>query len=163
MKIKLLSLKSSLFLVLFIIGGNVYATDYYVNDSFTSDDVYTTASGNDANNGLTPATPKATLAAAIAAASSGDRIYIDYGNYNEVGLSINKGVEIIGAGEELTVFKRTSGVNRWGVVSASNVKISKLTITEYNLASDGIAISITGGTGIEFNRVTIYANVGSAR
>jgi hypothetical protein len=85
MKIKLLSLKSSLFLVLFIIGGNVYATDYYVNDSFTSDDVYTTASGNDANNGLTPATPKATLAAAIAAASSGDRIYIDYGNYNEVG------------------------------------------------------------------------------
>ncbi|WP_445712805.1 T9SS type A sorting domain-containing protein [Flavobacterium sp.] len=162
MKIKLLSLKSSLFLVLFIIGGNVYATDYYVNDSFTSDDVYTTASGNDANNGLTPATPKATLAAAIAAASSGDRIYIDYGNYNEVGLSINKGVEIIGAGEELTVFKRTSGVNRWGVVSASNVKISKLTITEYNLASDGIAISITGGTGIEFNRVTIYANVGSA-
>ncbi|WP_445719284.1 T9SS type A sorting domain-containing protein [Flavobacterium sp.] len=162
MKIKLLSLKSSLFLVLFIIGGNVYATDYYVNDSFTPDDVYTTASGNDANNGLTPATPKATLAAAIAAASSGDRIYIDYGNYNEVGLSINKGVEIIGVGEEMTVFKRTSGVNRWGVVSASNVKISKLTITEYNLASDGIAVSITGGTGIEFNRVTFYANVGSA-
>jgi hypothetical protein len=162
MKIKLLSLKSILFLLLFSISKNVNATDYYVNDSFTLDDVYTTAAGNNANNGLTPATPKATLAAAISVASNGDRIFIDYGSYNEVGLNINKSLEIIGLGEEMTVFKRTSGVNRWGVISANNVKISKLTITEYNLASDGIAISITGGTGIEFNRVNIYANVGSA-
>ena len=162
MKIKLLSLKSILFLLLFSISKNVNATDYYVNDSFTLDDVYTTAAGNNANNGLTPATPKATLVAAISVASNGDRIFIDYGSYNEVGLNINKSLEIIGLGEEMTVFKRTSGVNRWGVISANNVKISKLTITEYNLASDGIAISITGGTGIEFNRVNIYANVGSA-
>ncbi|WP_445715657.1 T9SS type A sorting domain-containing protein [Flavobacterium sp.] len=162
MKTKLLSLKSILFLLLFSISKNVNATDYYVNDSFTLDDVYTTAAGNNANNGLTPATPKATLAAAISVASNGDRIFIDYGSYNEVGLNINKSLEIIGLGEEMTVFKRTSGVNRWGVISANNVKISKLTITEYNLASDGIAISITGGTGIEFNRVNIYANVGSA-
>jgi hypothetical protein len=118
--------------------------------------------GNNANNGLTPATPKATLAGALAIATNGDIIYIDYGNYNDVGLNINVGVEIIGAGEEMTVFRRTSGVNRWGIISASNVKVSKLTITEYNLASDGIAVAITSGSGIEFNRVTIYANVGSA-
>lgn len=162
MKIKLLSLKSIVFLSLLILCQNINATDYYVNDSFTLDDVYTSAAGNDSNNGLTPATPKATLAAAISVASNGDRIFIDYGNYNEVGLNINKSLEIIGLGEEMTVFKRISGVNRWGVISANNVKISKLTITEYNLASDGIAISITSGTGIEFNRVNIYANVGSA-
>jgi len=42
------------------------------------------------------------------------------------------------------------------------VKVSKLTITRYALATDGIAVSINSGTGIEFNRVLIYANVGSA-
>lgn len=162
MKIKLLSLKAFIFLFLLISSQSISATDYYVNDVLTVDDVYTTAAGNNANNGLSPGAPKATLAAAISVASNGDRIFIDYGSYNEVAININKSVEIIGLGEEMTVFKRTSGVNRWGVISANNVKISKLTITEYNLASDGIAISITSGTGIEFNRVNIYANVGSA-
>ena len=162
MKIKLLSLKAFIFLFLLILSENASATDYYVNDVLTVEDIYTSAAGNNINSGLSPGAPKATLAAAISAASNGDRIFIDYGSYDEVAININKSVEIIGLGEEMTVFKRTSGVNRWGVISANNVKISKLTITEYNLASDGIAISITSGTGIEFNRVNIYANVGSA-
>ena len=161
MKIKLFSLKSCLFLFIFTLSGNAFATDYFVNNALTADDVYTTAAGNNANSGLTAALPKATLAAAISAASNGDRIFVDYGEYNEVGLNINKSVEIIGLGEELTVFKRSSGTNSWGSISANNVKISKLTITNYNLASDGIALSITSGTGIEFNRVLIYANIGS--
>ena len=151
-----------LFLLIFFVYTNSYGLTIYVNDAFTPDDVYTTAAGNNANNGLTPATPKATLAGALAIATNGDIIYIDYGNYNDVGLNINVEVEIIGAGEEMTVFRRTSGINRWGVISANNVKVSKLTITEYNLASDGIAVAISSGSGIEFNRVTIYANVGSA-
>lgn len=162
MKIKLLSLKSSLFLFIFTLGANVYATDYFVNNALTADDVYTTAAGNNANSGLTAGLPKATLAAALSAASNGDRIFVDYGEYNEVGLNINKSVEIIGLGEELTVFKRSSGTNSWGTISANNVKISKITITNYNLANDGIAFSVTSGTGIEFNRVLIYANIGSA-
>jgi hypothetical protein len=161
MKIKLFSLKSSLFLFIFTLGANVYATDYFVNNALTADDVYTTATGNNVNSGLSAGLPKATLAAALSAASNGDRIFVDYGEYNEVGLNINKSVEIIGLGEELTVFKRSSGTNRWGVVSANNVKISKLTITNYNLNADGIAVSVTSGTGIEFNRVLIYANIGS--
>lgn len=151
-----------LFLLIFFVYANSYGLTIYVNDAFTADDVYTSAAGNNANNGLTPATPKATLAGALAIATNGDIIYIDYGNYNDVGLNINVEVEIIGAGEEMTVFRRTSGINRWGVISANNVKVSKLTITEYNLASDGIAVAISSGSGIEFNRVTIYANVGSA-
>ena len=36
-------------------------TVYYVNDASQINDYYTTAPGNDANNGLTPATPKATV------------------------------------------------------------------------------------------------------
>ena len=155
---------SSLIFVLFLLlsFNCVSAGNIYVNDALTVDDVYTTAAGSAGNNGLTPATPKATLAQALAIAVNGDIIYVDYGSYNDVNLTINREVQIIGAGEEMTVFKRTSGVWRWGTITANNVKISKLTITEYNLASDGIAIWISSGTGIEFNRVTIYANVGSA-
>ena len=79
MKIKLLSLKSSLFLFIFTLGANVYATDYFVNNALTADDVYTTAAGNNANSGLTAGLPKATLASALSAASNGDRIFVDYG------------------------------------------------------------------------------------
>ena len=162
MKRKLLFLKTSLFLLLLIVSGNVNAANIYVNDAFTADDVYTTATGNNGNDGLTPATPKATLAAALLIAANGDVIYVDYGNYNDVNLTINKEVQIIGAGEDKTIFKRASGVWRWGSITANNVKLSKLTITEYNLASNGIALSIPNGTGIVLDRISIYANVGSA-
>lgn len=159
MNVKLL-FKSALVLW-FAMSSNVFATDIYVNDGSLVGDVICTAIGNNANNGLTPATPKLTLAAAIGiAAATGDRIYIDTGTSGEDSININKSVEIIGAGEDKTIFKRASGVDRWGVVSVSNVKVSKLTITEYNLESDGIAVWISGGTGIVFDRVTIYANVG---
>jgi hypothetical protein len=140
--------------------SNIYAVSIYVNDGSLVGDVYCNAVGNNSNNGLTPSTPKLTLAAALSISNNGDIIYIDNGNYNDVGLIINKEVQLIGAGEELTVFRRASGTNRWGVVSANNVKISKLTITNYNLNVDGIVLSITSGTGIEFNRVLLYANIG---
>ena len=38
---------------------------YYVNDASTSDDVYCTAVGDDGNDGLSPATPKATVQAIL--------------------------------------------------------------------------------------------------
>ena len=38
-------------------GGGIF----YVNDAASTNDVYTSAPGNDANDGLTQATPKATL------------------------------------------------------------------------------------------------------
>ena len=119
MKRKLLLLFLGFFFV-----GKAYAVDIYVNDVYTIDDSYTTVSGNNANDGLTPSTPKATLAAAIAIANNGDVIYIDYGTWNEDSLIINKEIEIIGAGEERTIFDNASGVQRWATISANNVKIS---------------------------------------
>lgn len=141
---------------------NVFSATIYVNDGFTTGDVYCTAVGNNANNGLTPATPKLTLTAALAIANNGDVIYIDTGTSGEDSISITKSVHIIGAGEDKTIFDNATNTQRWATINANDVKISKLTITRYALASDGIAISITGGTGIELNRVLIYANVGSA-
>ena len=56
---------------------------YYVNDPFTTNDVYCTAAGDDANDGLSPATPKATLQALFDTYDlrSGDRVFVDTGRY----------------------------------------------------------------------------------
>ncbi|HIE11712.1 MAG TPA: hypothetical protein EYP62_08865, partial [Kiritimatiellae bacterium] len=65
------------------------ALTYYVNDSSTNGDVYTTAPGDSLNDGLAPETPKDSLAAIIDAYAlqPGDLILIDTGTYtltNEV-------------------------------------------------------------------------------
>jgi hypothetical protein len=150
----------------FLFFSNCFGITIYVNDGFTTGDVYCAAVGNNANNGLTPATPKLTLGGATGAlsiaAATGDVIYIDASTSGEDSISITKSVQIIGAGEDKTIFDNLFGVQRWSTINANNVKISKLTITRYALATDGIAVSITGGTGIEFDRVLTYANVGSA-
>ena len=42
---------------------NAYATNYYINDAtYNASDIFTTAVGNNANNGTAASTPKATLA-----------------------------------------------------------------------------------------------------
>lgn len=163
---KLLNFRILVLIGSFLFFTNSFGITIYVNDGFTTGDVYCTAVGNNANNGLTPATPKLTLGGATGAlsiaAATGDVIYVDAGTSGEDSISITKSVQIIGAGEDKTIFDNLSGVQRWATINANNVKISKLTITRYALATDGIAVSITGGTGIEFDRVLTYANVGSA-
>ena len=61
---------------------------YYVNDGSGTGDEYTTAPGNDANDGLTPATPMASIAAILNKydLEFGDVIYVDTGTY---GLTTN--------------------------------------------------------------------------
>ena len=61
-------------------GGSIR---YYVNDTSLAGDVYCENIGNDANDGLTPATPKASLQAIIDAydLSPEDVVYVDAGNY----------------------------------------------------------------------------------
>ena len=56
---------------------------YYVNDSSAVNDMYCTAVGNDANDGLTSATPKATLQAILSLydLEPSDTVYVDTGNY----------------------------------------------------------------------------------
>jgi hypothetical protein len=163
--------KIILTILCFLIGSHIYSATYYLNDASTTGDLYCTAVGNNSNNGLSPATPKLTLAAVYALAGAGDTILIDTGIYE--GSSnrfvdespINKvGLQIIGAGEDLTVFKLGSGEARWLTISANNVKISRMTITEFTGIlgyCDGIAIKITGGTGIELSNMLIYGNIGT--
>ncbi|MBF2708325.1 ELWxxDGT repeat protein [Flavobacterium soyangense] len=75
---------------------------YYVNDNSKSGDVFTSAIGNNNNIG-TKAAPFATLTYALSIANEGDTIYVDAGAYPEQ-VIINKGVTIIGAGQDLTSF-----------------------------------------------------------
>ena len=61
-------------------GGSIA---YYVNDLFEQGDVYCTADGDDANDGLTPATPKANLQAILDEyeLAPEDVVYVDAGTY----------------------------------------------------------------------------------
>lgn len=89
------------------------ATQFYVNGSGTPG-VFTTAAGNDANSGLDPAHPKATIQALLAAyqLGAGDTIFVDEGTYNLssnlVLTSVNNGLTIDGAGNAATILDRTN-------------------------------------------------------
>lgn len=62
----------------------VQGITYYVNDSSTANDEWCTATGDDANDGLSPATPKATVRAILSTydLEPGDTVRIDTGTYN---------------------------------------------------------------------------------
>src|SRR5213079_150730 len=66
----------------FVIGSATQK--FYVNDDSTAGDQYTTAVGNNANSGTTPADPMASLSALLAAyeLGFGDTVYVDSGVYN---------------------------------------------------------------------------------
>lgn len=66
----------------------------YVNDNNLANDVYTTTTGNNANNG-TATSPFATISYAVSQANAGDTIYVDAGIYTEQ-VTIDKGISIIG-------------------------------------------------------------------
>lgn len=76
----------SAFLLLFLaLIEKVLATGYYVNDGSVDADDISTASGNDANDGLSTSTPKRTISNLIStyALTGGDIIYIDAGTFAE--------------------------------------------------------------------------------
>ena len=60
------------------------ATTFYVNDNDKKGDVYTTAIGNDTNEGTSAANPKLTIQSAYQKAQDGDTIIIDSGTYNDL-------------------------------------------------------------------------------
>jgi hypothetical protein len=78
------------------------ANSFYVNDNNQSGDIYTTAIGSNTNNGSSSA-PFATLSYALSQVAANDIIYVDAGNYAEQ-VIIDKGITIIGAGQNLTSF-----------------------------------------------------------
>lgn len=143
------------------------ATNYYVNNNSTLGDVYCTAVGNNANAGTSPSAPKATLGNVLstysATLTTGDRIYIDAGTYSDINLTLNRsGIRITGAGPAKTVFDNANAgldLNRFLLITASNITIDGLYVKGYNYGTAGAsAIQITGAANLVFNNVLTDEN-----
>lgn len=137
---------------------------YYVNDNSTAGDRFTSAVGNTANNGLTPATPKASLSQIWLAygptgsntLAAGDTILIDAGTYTtDISLTINvPGITFKGAGATFTVFDNQmagASTNFFLYIIANDITLMDMTVTGYENngtqapGRSGQAITIGGG------------------
>lgn len=169
-------MKSKLFILFLIMNySSTFSANYYVNDSFTDNDVYCSAVGDNANNGTDPSTPKASLSniwatygpAGTNVITAGDIIYVDAGTYYRTDgeLDITIGITIQGAGEELTIFDDGFGGGATGnyfIQAYSDVKLRNFTITRYarNNSSHAHAIHIPASqTGIYIYKVKLM-NIG---
>lgn len=101
------------FLISLFVSEKFYSKNYFVNDDSLKNDIFTTAIGNDNNDGLSNKTPKLSLTEVYNLAQSGDTIYVDTGNYPEINNSGQlkfeniKKVKIIIAGFDNYVLSKT--------------------------------------------------------
>jgi len=137
----------------------VYGTKLYVNNNSTTNDVFTSAVGNNANYG-TPASPFATLQFALSVSRSNDTIYMDAGDYTFNGNLDSNGMVIYGpymsldnakgsrtsaAEATISAAAGTSPVFTIGSsVSSYTLNGLKLVGTTYNDASSGHVIHASG-------------------
>ena len=89
-----------------------FATTYYINDTSTKGDIYTTTIGLESNDGITASSPKISITEVYKIASDGDTIIIDSGNYKELTsdgkllFENNKNIVFIIAGSADKVFSK---------------------------------------------------------
>lgn len=178
----------SLFLFLLFLLQVLFcnAANYYINDAtLNADDLYTTAVGNNSNNGTAANTPKATLANLWATygpsgtnvITDGDYIYIDAGTYTSAsavtgtcncGFSIAKAITIQGAGKTKTIFDNNyvgiAGSYYFASITAS-ATIKDIQFTKYASNQNGQALQIsgTGSPGVTLTNVITNENGGSSR
>ncbi len=102
------------------------ATVYYINDNTLETGSICSAVGNDANDGLTPATPKTLNFVNVGnAIHPGDIVYIDKGLYSNIwncGGGINAGtsdnhIQFIGVDSSSTIIQGTAGVGGTNAIS----------------------------------------------
>ncbi len=112
-------------------------TNYYVNGSSTAG-IFTTAGGSDANSGLDPAHPKATIQDLLDSyqLGSGDTIFVDVGTYNLssniILTAANSGLTIEGVAGDGTILDRTntdSGSYVLDLQTVANITLENFTIT----------------------------------
>ena len=152
----------------FTVSGKI--TSYYVNDGSTTGDVYTTAPGSDSNDGLTPATPKATIQALLNeyALGAGDIIYVDTGTY-DVTTTISLGVANSGTStsDTFNIIGPTSGpgavINRGNLNSGQDVFDiqggSFITLEDLTITGAFNGVEIGGAShGVQLLNDTVVAN-----
>jgi nitrous oxidase accessory protein NosD len=141
-----------LFLVVLCVRSEAASTAYYVNDTSVSADAWCTATGNDANSGTSPSSPKATVQAILGTydLEPGDTVYIDTGHFlqstnfeigsNDCG-SASGYVSIIGSPNGTTIDRGNTNNTAYGLslCNADYIQVQNLTITSgcYGIFIDG--------------------------
>ena len=157
-----------------------YSANYYVNNAtYDASDVWTTAVGNNANNGTSAATPKLTfrgLWSAYGPFADGDVIYVDAGTYTSsvggaltqnYGYSITKNITIRGAGKTKTIFDNNycgiAGNYYFADINGPTACVIRdIQFTKYSSNNDGQCFAITGST-VTFTNVIMNTNGGSSK
>ncbi|MFN5416607.1 MAG: gliding motility-associated C-terminal domain-containing protein [Flavobacteriia bacterium] len=163
-----LNFKRFLPFLLFVLPFHLSAADWYVDNNSNTGDVYTigSANGNDGAGGTAMA-PFATLAHAISVAANGDNIFVDAGTYDEDAITLNKELNIQGAGYSLTIFDHNFGgtATDWFMyIIADNVTLANMQIIEYDnngtqlSGHSGQAITIEGALNVLLEDVMLNGN-----
>lgn len=129
----------------------VSATTYYVNDSYTINDVWCTAPGNFANSGTNANSPKDSLAGLLAAVSltSNDVVYVDTGTY---ALSANIVITNGGGGNSHVLLRGVTGATCLDRGSRSNgtacieVRASFVNVEGFTCANAEVGIFVDAAT-----------------
>jgi hypothetical protein len=148
----------------FVLGGwaPAWAANYYVDDGSNDGDVWTpTAYGLDINNGLTPATPKATLANLIGtvALAAGDVVYLDTGTYaptvisNTVNGTAGSPITFLGSTNQAAGGTRFSGS---GYIIT--IRGKHLAIQDVWAVGGQAGMVLEGASHCEFNRINAVSN-----
>ena len=135
---------------------------YYVNDTSTVNDIYSTAAGDDTNDGLTPETPKATVQAIIDIYNlePGDVVYIDTGEYI-LSENIVIGLEDGGDADYMVTFR---GSPKGSVINRNDTSFGSYGFYLNN--SDYVALEnlrITGGYNGVYLRDSDFSIISNSR
>ncbi|MEW5694011.1 MAG: right-handed parallel beta-helix repeat-containing protein, partial [Candidatus Hydrogenedentota bacterium] len=119
--------------IMIIYSQPLNALMWYINDTSTlNGDIYTTEIGNDSNSGLTPSSPKRSLAIISGLIKAGDTIFIDAGIFYET-LNIETDyLNIIGVDPQKTIINASdskiesiSGIKAY---STNNIMIKNIKV-----------------------------------
>ncbi|MFL5811108.1 MAG: cadherin-like beta sandwich domain-containing protein, partial [Flavisolibacter sp.] len=127
-----------------IVNRGATANNWYVNDNSTAGDVYTSAVGNDATGTGSTTAPFATLNRAMTAASNGDIIYVDAGDYTEF-INVTKSLRFYGSNN--TISKNniaTPRVAETVIHAPSSPQPDANGITIFEVRTSGVNIEVKG-------------------
>lgn len=152
------------------------ATNYYINDNTTTNDVYCSTVGNAANDGLSTSTPVPSITAILNlygpagnnTIAPGDTFLIDAGTYfsvdNALGINIDN-LTFIGAGSLLTLFDNgpcgSCSGEFFAYITGNNVTFQGMTLTRYqnDAGNGGKSITVDGATGVVIDDVNMISGI----
>lgn len=143
------------------------SNNYYVNDNSTTGDVFTSAVGSSSNNGITPASPKATITQILSTydLEPCDTVFVDKGDYTESvtitqadGGSAGKYVVFKGAGKDKAKFTAATSGNNFFLQQPDYVSINGFELNSTQTNYVNILVYESTGNKIENNKITHTAS-----